>query len=201
MRRPVQLERFADHNRTTPIEAPDVAEIRQATYEAGHRDGWKACEGTLEAGDARMREAVGAHLQALSFTYQEARDQTLSGLRPLLVEIVSKVLPTLARDTLLPKVLEQLLPFAEQGTARPVTIQVPPDAKAAAEDFLSRAAGLPFVVQARPDLNAGQAVLSSGNQEQMLDLDGAIQVIALAINDFFNANWPDSAPSTDIEHD
>ena len=58
MRRPVQLERFADHNRTTPIEAPDVAEIRQATYEAGHRDGWKACEGTLEAGDIRVFNVI-----------------------------------------------------------------------------------------------------------------------------------------------
>lgn len=202
MRRPLQLESFAERRPEMAIASPqDLTELRQAAYDAGYRDGCDACETSLLAVEARTREAVGAQLQALTFTYQEARDNVLRGVESLLGEIMAKVLPTLAQETLLPKILELLRPLSERSAPQAVTIHVNPAAQKTAQDFLARTANLPVVIEARPDLGLGQAVLSSGNQEQMIDLEGAIQAIAIAISEFYQANWPIPAHTTESKHD
>lgn len=198
MKRPLQLETFVTG--APAAEPADLTEARQTGYEAGHRDGWQACEDSLRSAEARTREALGVHLQTLAFSYQEARDHVLRGLEPLLQDIVAKLLPKLAHQMLLPRILEHLLPTAAMGTVKP-TIQVAPTHLKDAQDFLSRTAGVPFAVQARADLGPGQAILTLGEQEQKIDLDGANQAIAAAITEFFQTNWPDPAPNTDVHHD
>ncbi len=202
MRRPLQLESFAERRPAGPGAAPhDLSEVRQAAHDAGYHDGWEACERSLMAEEARTREAVGAQLQALTFTYQEARDHVLRGIEPLLAEIVAKMLPALAHKTLLPTILELMRPLFDRSATQPVVIHVNPAAQKTAQDFLSRAANLPVVIEANPDLSTGQALLSSGLQEQMLDLDGAIHAIGAAISDFYQTSWPIPAQTTESKDD
>lgn len=199
MKRPLRLETFAPEA-GGPTPDPALAEARQAGYEAGHRDGWLACEASAEASAARTREAVGTHLQGLAFSYQEARDHVLRGLEPLLHEIVAKLLPMLAEETLLPRILEHLLPLARDAAVAPV-IEVATAQLAAAQDFLSRAAGMPFALRGRDGLDPGQAVLSAEDRERKIDLDGAVRAIAEAVNAFYQTHWPTPAPNADMNHD
>lgn len=202
MKRPLRLETFALGTSAMPaMTFADMTAVRQAAYEAGHSDGWQAGEEANRTAEGLMRESVGAHLQALAFGYEEARDHILRAMIPLLREITAKVLPAVAERTLLPTVLEQLQPLAEKIAASPVTIRVAPSEHAAAEKFLQGTAGLPFVVRACPDLRPGQACIASGGHEREIDLHGAITAIATAVTDFFQTNWPTPAPNPDTQHD
>ncbi len=190
MTRPLQLETFRVAPQDVP--APDAAQLMQARqqgYEAGHRAGWDACEAAARAAGTDLREAVGTHLQALAFTYQEAQEHVLRGLKPLLQEMTAKVLPQLAHQMLLPRIVEQLHPLVAEGAAHPVTIRVAPTQLEAAEAFLSVTPGHPFRVAPGTELGPGQAILATGQTEQKIDLDGAITAMSAAVTEFLETHW------------
>jgi flagellar assembly protein FliH len=202
MSRPVHLETFALGQHTIPpVEPVALMKIRQAAYEEGHRDGWRACEGESRAAEIRMRESVGAHLQTIAFGYEEAHDHILRGLAPVLREIITKVLPEIAQETLLPKVLEQLMASARLGASRPVIIRVPPGHQEAADALLQSVSGLPFEVRACADLDSGRAVIGTETGEHEVDLTGAIAEIAAAVAEFFQDHRPIPALNPDIHND
>jgi flagellar assembly protein FliH len=133
-----------------------------------------------------MRTDLARHLQALGFSYQEARMHVLKAIEPLLIEIVARLLPDLARETLAPVVLEALMPMAEAMADTPVTLVMNPAARPAIEQLLERATGLPLVLQEEPTLGEGQVYLRLGTSETQIDLDRAIADITAAVRGFFD---------------
>lgn len=186
----LKLEDFAEAPEpATPAEAETEAqeELRLAAYEEGYGAGWE--DATTAQSDARAaREAeVARHLQLLAFGYQEARHHVLEALAPLLEEMAAKVLPAMARDSLVPVVTETLMPLAERLADRPVTLRAAPDAREALERLLpTMADGLPFIILEDATLSGGVVLIDTGKAEARVDLDAAAAGIRQAITDFFD---------------
>jgi flagellar biosynthesis/type III secretory pathway protein FliH len=170
---------------TVVMQGTDLEEARLAAYEQGFTAGWDDATAAASDDQSRMRTELGRNMQALSFTFHEARTHVLRALAPLLEEMTGRLLPELARASLAPLVLETLMPLAETLSETPVTIVLNPAARPAVEALLEQATALPFVLRDEPTLGEGQVYLRLGDSETRLDLDRATAEITAAVRGFF----------------
>ncbi|MBZ4023654.1 hypothetical protein CKO11_14465 [Rhodobacter sp. TJ_12] len=191
-RRGIQLESFeVDPTPPEPqieIDPRAFEEERLAAFEKGYTAGWDDAIAAQEAEGVKLRSELAQNLQELSFTYHEARQQVLGALRPLLVDIVAKMLPAMARQTLAQMVVEQLDPLSEQATSVPIAVVAHPASLPMIEDVMANRSSLPLVFQPEPSLGEGQVYLKFAETETRIDLDGVIGAIGKAIDTYFSAN-------------
>ena len=171
---------------TVVLDTSALEEARLASYDAGYSAGWEDATAAQTGDQSRIRADLARNLQALSFTYQEARGHILLALEPLIAAMIDKLLPDVARETLGGMVLETLMPMAEGLSDSPVTLVLNPAARQAVEPLIAEATGLPLIVEEEPSLGEGQVYLRLGQAETCLNLDRAITEIATAVRGFFD---------------
>lgn len=186
----LRLEVFSTEHRATAAETVvlDVSALEDAklgAFEQGYTAGWDDAAAAQSDDLARTQAELGRNLQALGFSYQEARMHILRAIEPLLEEVVTRLLPALARDALAPIVLETLMPLAEKLGDAPVTLLINPASRGAIEQLLGKATGLPILMIEEPTLGEGQVYLRLGTSETKIDLDRATYEITAAVRGFF----------------
>ncbi|WP_395542528.1 flagellar biosynthesis protein [Neotabrizicola sp. sgz301269] len=169
---------------TTEIGA--IEEAKLAAYELGYKAGWDDAASAQTDDQTRIGADLAHSLQALSFTYQEARAHILKALEPLLTEMVHHLLPEMARETLAPLVLEQVMPMAEDLADHPVTLVLNPAVRDAVGGLVTQATGLPLTLEEEPSLPEGQVYLRMGGAEAKVDLTRVTQEVCAAVHDFFS---------------
>lgn len=180
----------------TPRQAPGmvtapasmIEEAKLAAYEQGYKGGWDDAAAASSEDQTRIRADLARNLQQLSFTYQEARAHILKAIEPLLEEMVNRLLPETARETLAPLVLEQVMPMAEELTDQPVTLVLNPAVRTAVEALIEQATGLPMNIEEEPTLPEGQVYIRLGKAEAKVDLTRVTAEIAAAVRGFFSLN-------------
>ncbi len=169
---------------TTEIAA--IEEAKLAAYESGYKAGWDDAAAAQTEDQTRIGADLARNLQQLSFTYQEARAHILKALEPLLTEIVGRLLPETARETLAPLVLEQVMPMAEELADQPVVLVLNPAVRAPVERLIEQATGLPLTIEEEPTLGEGQVYVRLGGAEAKVDLTRVTAEIAAAVRAFFS---------------
>lgn len=167
------------------VSAADFEEMRLAAFEKGYTAGWDDAVAAQDADSAKLRADLARNLEDLSFTYAEARAHVLQAMEPLLRDMVAKVLPTIAQETLAPIVLETLRPLAEEMAGAAITVVVNPANRHTVETLLSTGRTLPLTFVEEPSLGEGQVYLRMGDAESRIDLDGVIAAIGRAVAGFF----------------
>lgn len=155
---------------------------RLESFDKGYRAGWddaikaKTDEGTQQA------DAVVQALQDLSFTYHEVHAQLLSNLSPLLDEILQKILPSLARETLGAHVVDQLSQIARDIGTVQIEIAVAPGAAERVSQLVNNAASsLPISVIETDAVPEGRADMRLGRKELSVDLSEVTAQITEAV--------------------
>jgi len=171
---------------TVTVEADALEEERLEAFDKGYAAGWDDATASQADDQARIRSDLARHLQSLSFTHAEARAHVLSALKPLLLEIVTRLLPETARATLAPLVLEAVMPLAETMADQPIVLVLNPAVRPAVESLVGQATGLPLDLKEEPSLGEGQVYIRLGTEEVLVDLDRAITDIAKAVHGFFD---------------
>lgn len=171
---------------TVVLDRSSLEDEKLASYEQGYKAGWDDASAAMGEEQSRIRADLARNLQSLSFTYHEARAHILKSVQPLLLQVVSQLLPEIARESLAPSVLEALMPLAEKLGDAPVTLVINPASRAPVESVLAQATGLPIEVQEEPTLGEGQAYLRMGSVETHVNLDQATADIAAAVRGFFD---------------
>lgn len=188
MARALLLEVFEDaegDGEPVTLAPTEVEEIRLAAFERGYTAGWDDAATAQTAEVARLRADLGHNLQDMSFSYHEARSHMLRALEPLLQDMVTKVLPAIAREALGQMVLEQLRPAAEHLAEAPILVTANPVNREVIEAIVIGQAGIPMVFSGEASLGEGQVYLRFGQAESRVDLDGVIATIAAAVAAFF----------------
>lgn len=168
------------------VDAGALEDIRMQAYEQGYTAGWDDAAAAQTDDQTRIKSDFARNLQSLGFTFQEARMHVLRAIQPLLLQIISRLLPEMARETLASIALETLMPLADEMADAPVTVVLNPVSRPAVEALLEQATGLPLVVIEEPSLGEGQVYLRMGDNETRIDLDRATASIANAVRDFFD---------------
>ncbi|WP_339109012.1 flagellar biosynthesis protein [Thioclava sp. GXIMD4216] len=185
-----ELESFETTSRvpqSVTIDHGELEEIKLAAFEKGYSAGWEDAVAAQNAEQARLRADLGQNLQALSFTFHEARQHVLDAMRPLLVDMTAKVLPVVARQTLAQTIAEQVMPLADGLADTPLTVVVNPNSIEQVQELLSQEKSLPLTFVAEETLGEGQVYLRFGGKETHIDLDGVIALIGDAIASYFGA--------------
>ena len=171
---------------TIVLDRVALEDEKLASYESGYKAGWEDAVNAQTEDQSRMRADLARNIQTLGFTYHEARTHILKAIEPLMLEIVGRLLPEIARETLAPFVLETLMPLAEGMADAPVTLVINAAARAPIEALLEQATGLPVTLIEEPSLAEGQVYIKLGSVEVQVDLDQATTDIANAVRDFFD---------------
>jgi len=187
------FETVEPHKKATVVtDIGALEEARLAAYEQGYSAGWEDASNATSEDQTRIGADLARSIQALGFTYHEARMHVLRAIGPLLQEMVARLLPEMAREALAPVVLETLMPMAETMADAPVSIVMNPAVRPAIEALLERATGLPLTVIEEPTLGEGQVYLRLGDTETHVDLDRATAEIAAAVRGFFGLTEKDA---------
>jgi len=139
-------------------------------FESGYRAGWDDAVRAAAEDEARIRADLARNLRDLGFTYREARAQVMAALEPLLRDVTEELLPDLAREALVPRLVEMLMAMAQIAVETPVELVIAPGARPAVDRALSPVPGLLLTVHEEPTLDIGQAVLRHGATETRIDL-------------------------------
>lgn len=170
------------------VEATAVEEAKIAAFEQGYSAGWDDAVAAQQGDQGRIRADLARNLQSLAFTFQDARSHVLQSIRPLILEMVDRLLPEVAREALAPTVLEALTPMADDLADAPLTLVLNPAVRGQVADLVAQATGLPMVIEEEPSLPEGQVYIRFGSSETKVDLSQVTADIAIAVRAFFNLN-------------
>ena len=186
------LEDFGQPVMTVPeVTGIDEAQLEAEKLEAfdnGYRAGWDDAVKAQTEDSERISSAFAQNLQDLSFTYHEAYGQVMGAMTPLLEEIVSVLLPQMARAALAPQIAEQLQASARDIGQLDVIIAVAPGQAASVEPLLETGYGFPIRLVEDDTLTEGQADLRFGETERQIDLGAALQGVSDTIQAFIHEN-------------
>ena len=180
---PLVLEDFGPGPR--PAQAYPPEEQHLASFEAGYRAGWDDAVAAETAQAAEVQAEIARNLQALSFTYHEARSHVLRALAPLIADLAGRLLPEIAQAALPPLVAEALAPYAEVAADAPMEVVLHPSVRARVEELVGPGSGLPLTYREDAALAPGQIWLAMGEAETRIDIDAALATIRAALDDFF----------------
>lgn len=170
------------------VEATAVEEAKVASFEQGYSAGWDDAVAAQQGDQTRIRADLARNLQSLSFTFQDARSHVLQAIRPLILEMINRLLPEVAREALAPTVLEAVMPLADDLADAPLTLVLNPGVRDQVESLLTQATGLPMVIEEEPTMPDGQVYIRFGAAETKVDLAQVTTDIAIAVRAFFNLN-------------
>ena len=112
---PLRLEIFEikkeTTNSTVVTDLNALEEARLASYEQGYTAGWEDAVAAQKDERSQMATELAHNLQLLNFTYHEARSHLLKGIEPLLLALVTQVLPETVRAGIGLIVKKILLPW------------------------------------------------------------------------------------------
>lgn len=170
---------------TMPV--PDEEELetrRLAAFEEGYQAGWDDAVQAHTKDKLRITSDLAQNLLDMSFTYNEAYTHLFRDLRPLLKDIVDKLLPRTMRGVVGPRIVEELQTAATGNLSSEAHILVNPDLVELVESLIEREDSFPVSVRGDARLAEGQAQLSLADREIEINLDETIAEISAALDAF-----------------
>lgn len=167
----------------SPVE---IEELRLAGYEAGFAAGWEDCSKTREAEEARVRSDLGQNLQQMSFTYHEARKALIEAFRPLLAQILLKLLPQVAQKTLPHLLVAELDGALDAASSSGIVVFAHPGQISVVQDLLAHRAGLPIEIRSDAALAQAEAYLRFADAEVHFDLSGTLLAMSDVLERYFS---------------
>ncbi len=173
--------------------SPDLDESaleaqRLESFEAGYRAGWEDALKAHSEDGAQVSAALAQQLQELSFTYDEAYGHMKTAIAPLLKDLVTSLLPKLARHTLGAHLVEQIEAHSHEIGKPGVEIAVSPAMLGTVSPMAEGEYAFPINVIADDTLSDEQADLRFGETERQIDLSGLIAAVTDAVDGFAHDN-------------
>lgn len=171
--------------------ALDPAEVetrRLEAFEEGYRAGWDDSVKAQADDSSNLSSTFAQHLGDLSFTYQEAYTAIMGAIGPLLDEMIAKLLPEIARQSLGGHITEQLAALAHEIGRRDVVIAVAPGRRDAVAPLIEGDFAFPVAIVEDDTLGADQADIRFGETERQIDLADMLTAFTAMVEGFSDEN-------------
>lgn len=149
----------------------DAEAIRVEAYEKGYKSGWDDAVKTAEEQRTAISEELARNLRDIGFTYFEAREEILGGMRTFLEDLLDTLFPTLLGETMCAGVAEELADIAEPLMAGELSLLVSPDDAAAVRTLLPLPGNPELEVIEEAALPPGLAQLKTASREVAIDAE------------------------------
>lgn len=168
----------------TAMDDEEIETRRLAAFEEGYQAGWDDAIQAHTKDKMRITSDLAQNLLDMSFTYNEAYTHLFRELRPLLVEIVDKLLPRMMRRSIGPRIVEELQAAASDNLRGETHILVNPDLVEMVSALVEQDGAFPVSIRGDASLAEGQAQLSLPDREIEINLDEMIAEISSALEAF-----------------
>lgn len=145
-------------------------QINLEEFERGYQAGWDDSAKAYNENVSNFSAELKDHLLNLSFTYQDAKSEILSGLEPLLAQLGSVLLPKIAHAGFAHYLTEQISDVAEKMANPTVTITVHPTQIEALKAIANEDLDFPFLIIEDDSVQENTAHLKFKTQEIDIDL-------------------------------
>jgi len=194
----LSLEEFGDtpprdvETLTEAVPAVDTTEI----YEKGYQAGWDDCLEGAKRDQTHIAEALGKRLSDAHLSVDHARAEILAELKPLMADIVQKLLPALAQNGFRQRLLDEVMALAQDVAQAEVEIRVSHEELNAMTSLLENHPDIPqFKLTADDALGLTQAHLKLGSTGRSIDIlhvvDGIETAFDAVLSDDSAINLPD----------
>lgn len=147
------------------------------SYDEGLADGRAQAESEFDTERQAALQTIAQSMSDLAIGYADARAAVLDQLGPLFHSLVDVLLPELAQLSFREQLLQLLNDAAEQDGARPATLRVSHIVDSDIAAFLESQGITDVILEQDQTLQDGQALLTTGQGETMLDVERARQEI------------------------
>lgn len=164
------------------------AEVETLEYRRGFEDGLAEGNASIEIQAQKAITELTATLNDLAFGYEEARQQMLSKVAPIMIQISDLIVPAILEETFQQHLSEMLTNTVEAGCADGFEILVSPENA----DLLKHSdlgVSVPYRISPSVDLVAGQAAVITGEANQLLDLNALLETLSNALRGIDQSNW------------
>lgn len=169
----------------SPSDDEDLQTAQLNAYETGYQAGWDdAVKAKDEEGDKLTHDFVKC-LQDMSFTYEDAYSKLSLGLKPVIIKLVTSVLPMAAQEGLHCRLLEQIEELVDAQSESILQLAVSPARRPLIEELLESQSSVPFAITEEPSLSDGQIYIRVNQQEREIDFDALLAEVTSAVNAFF----------------
>ncbi|MDV7141360.1 ABC transporter ATP-binding protein [Tropicimonas sp. TH_r6] len=200
MSRPWQLESFDTADPVASVSMPVsdnlLEDERLQSFDRGYKDGWDDAAKAHAEEQATITAELAGNLQALSFTYHEARSAVLREMEGILKGVVSRVLPGTMERTLGQMIVERVNEAAESAADITAEIVVNPENADRIRILIEGMIAPPVQVREEASLGEGQAYIRLGSSEQKIDLEAVLEGLSDAVAEFFEI--PDQMEAVNV---
>ncbi|MBT9385872.1 ABC transporter ATP-binding protein [Pseudooceanicola sp. CBS1P-1] len=170
--------------------APGLSEeeletLRLEAFEKGYKAGWDDAARATREEQAHIGAEFARNLQDLAFTYTEAHSNVLNAVRPMLAEVIDKVVPLIAHETLGLRIRELLDHMLVDRASQKVELVAASQNVPLLEGLMAQDFGFPLELVADDTLSDGQVFLRFAEEETEIDLDSVTEGIRGAVSGFF----------------
>lgn len=182
------LEDFGTLSATHGEQSADLTEAeRLQAFESGYSAGWEDALKATSESNTQLSEEISENLRAVSVSVEETEKKLVASLSPLFQHLVSALLPDVAKQSLAPRIAQELKDMAKGLLDPEVELVASAADQPALETFLE---GLQYsqpILTIDPNLCHGQVFLRVGSVERQVDLNAALQDISQSIATFFKS--------------
>lgn len=154
------------------------------SFEQGYKAGWEDAVRAKSEERTSISADLARNLQDLSFTYHEAHAAVLADMAPVFEQIVMKILPQAAQETLGWQIIEQLTELVGGQDPQDVEITVSSDNHEAVAAILPENLPFPVSIMRDASLTEGQSHIRFGSRERRIDVGEALQGLSQALAGF-----------------
>jgi hypothetical protein len=163
-----------------------VEDHRLDAFESGYQAGWDDASLAHHKEQKHISTQFSQNLQELNFTYHEAYTHILRSLGPLLTQITEKFLPPIAQETLLPRIVSEIVDFTRGEISKPIVITLSAKASALIERKLKSECNFPLQIEIDETLTDFQVYLKFSDSEQIIDIDKLINCTREKVKMYFS---------------
>ncbi|NDR58376.1 hypothetical protein [Aliiruegeria sabulilitoris] len=189
MSRPWVLDSFddADSVSASPEALPGglSEDERLQAFDQGYKDGWDDAARAHAEEQGTISDELAANLQAMSFTYHEARGAVLNEMEEILKGVVERVLPRSLVHSLGQTLIDRIRDVSSEASNVEVQVCVNPDNAERIRELFQEMVTPPLNVMEESTLGDGQAYLRFNESEQKIDLEAVLQELSDAVSEFF----------------
>lgn len=161
-------------------------------FETGYAAGWQDAIREHESEAHRLSTELVQQVQDMSFTYHEAYSKLSLGMRPLIIRLVTKLLPEVIQHGLAAHLAEQIGALMDAQAENAIEIAVAPERLSSLQALLAEQVSVPFSFVPEYGLGSGQAFLRVNQTEREIDLESVAQSITTAVEAFYHSHRQDS---------
>lgn len=163
-----------------------IEDYRLAAFESGYQAGWDDAASAHNGEDKIKINQLTQNLQELSFTYHEAHSNILLSLQPFLTDLVSVIMPEIARATLVPRVVQEIMNLKAEKMESEIVIKASATSIILLENYLINDLMLAVRFQSDENLTDHEVQFALESGGISININESLLKINSLINDFFS---------------